>query len=735
MSIPGIEVSSMAENKEEKILLSEENSENQSSKTESLSKETVADSSSSKKEESEKEDMEVDSKVVEKNSNDSDKKDPDSSEKPQVPTTPPPPPPTETETTPPPPPPEDSPSVETEVDNAPDTPATIPATPVAADMVDLSEMETDMNTASKSNDTDETSQTGAEEVGASQTNADNLDEDKSKGESKDTKVESSESKTSQLVEDPSKITEKESEVESVKDPQCYCKQERKLGTVEFQCSSCYNWFHIDCVKIPLRKCVPFMSNYLFYCNAKKCSSNGESFTKKPASFSQMCYTAVANLTFQNQSHPDMKFMFSKKDIIPFIDKNWECLTTMPRRIKPTWHTTIVKTMTKDADIFMCSEEIPGDPHFGLVNSDLEKISPNYDLIKSIIMNKGADPKGSSGLSDGPTSKGRGNKRKAPLDGTQQTGTKQKKSDLNSAMKLAPHGYPLEHPFNKDGYRYILAEQDPHAPNRQAFDESSDWAGKPIPGYLYRTSLGNDVLFALHDRAPQLKISDDCLTVTGDKGYSMVRATHGVRCGSWYFEAKIDDMPPDTATRIGWAQPLGNVQAPCGYDKFSYSWRSKKGTSFHQSRGKHFSSGYSDGDVLGFYIYLPQPNDPGKLLPPTYKDKPLVKFKSHLYYEEKDYVSEAEKNLQISTGSKLIIYKNGENQGVMFTDIFEGVYHPSISLYKNATVTVNFGPNFKFPPKDCGPYTPMSRAASEAMVEYSLADIIYHIENEGNTPDF
>ena len=33
--------------------------------------------------------------------------------------------------------------------------------------------------------------------------------------------------------------------------------------------------------------------------------------------------------------------------------------------------------------------------------------------------------------------------------------------------------------------------------------------------------------------------------------------------------------------------VGNLQAPLGYDKFSYSWRSKKGTSFHESRGKHY----------------------------------------------------------------------------------------------------------------------------------------------------
>lgn len=37
---------------------------------------------------------------------------------------------------------------------------------------------------------------------------------------------------------------------------------------------------------------------------------------------------------------------------------------------------------------------------------------------------------------------------------------------DAVPKLPAHGYPLEHPHNKDGYRYILAEPDPHAPFRQ-----------------------------------------------------------------------------------------------------------------------------------------------------------------------------------------------------------------------------------------------------------------------------
>ena len=31
---------------------------------------------------------------------------------------------------------------------------------------------------------------------------------------------------------------------------------------------------------------------------------------------------------------------------------------------------------------------------------------------------------------------------------------------------------------------------------------------------------------------------------------------GVQHGCWYFEVTIDEMPAETATRIGWAQSLG-----------------------------------------------------------------------------------------------------------------------------------------------------------------------------------
>ncbi|XP_067857116.1 set1/Ash2 histone methyltransferase complex subunit ASH2 isoform X1 [Heptranchias perlo] len=535
---------------------------------------------------------------------------------------------------------------------------------------------------------------------------------------------------------------------------------RHLGGVELQCGICVKWFSADTFGLDTTSCLPFMTNYIFHCNM--CHHSGNTyFLRKQANLKEMCLTGLANLTWRSRTqdeHP--KTMFSKdKDIIPFIDKYWECLTTRQRPSKITWPNNIVKTMTKERDVFLVKENPdPGSkdpqeeyPKFGLLDQDLSNIGPAYDTQKQGgNLTPGGNLNGGSsferrlsgaacgdgtggrardstqGGTVGGSGKGRGAKRKQ--DGTSGGTAKRTRSDpLFAAQRLPPHGYPLEHPFNKDGYRYILAEPDPHAPDPEKL-ELDCWAGKPIPGDLYRACLYEKVLLALHDRAPQLKISDDRLTVTGEKGYSMVRASHGIRKGGWYFEITVDEMPAETAARLGWSQPLGNLQAPLGYDKFSYSWRSKKGTKFHQSIGRHYSEGYGQGDILGFYLYLPEDTEAARALPDTYKDKALIKFKSYLYFEEKDFVDKAEKSLKPATGSKMIFYKNGENEGTAYEDVYAGVYHPAISLYKNCTVSINFGPNFKYPPKDI-PFKPISDMGWYAVVEHTLADILYHAEGE------
>ncbi|XP_065568304.1 set1/Ash2 histone methyltransferase complex subunit ASH2-like [Artemia franciscana] len=509
---------------------------------------------------------------------------------------------------------------------------------------------------------------------------------------------------------------------------CYCGKERNLNSVELLCASCFKWYHELCIGQQLGKLVPFMLSYVFLC--KNCSPSGlEVFKKSQAQFSHLCITAIANLLQISTKEGKPRQYFSKeREIIPFVDAHWESMTAMPRRATSSWHATIHKTLSKERGSTFTYQET-SEPlnagfdcyYYGLVYSDVQNIRPPYEaLIRS-----GHLKISEFGLSGGgnQTSARRGQKRKADQGAGRRT-----RSELN-VPKLPAHGYPMEHPFNKDGYRYILAEPDPHAPFRQEFDESNDWAGKPIPGWLYRTLCPTYVLLALHDRAPQLKISEDRLAVTGDKGYCMVRATHSVSKGSWYWECTIGEMPDNSATRIGWAQCFANLQTPLGFDKFGYSWRSRKGTKFHEAKGYHFSDGYCEGDVLGMMIILPDSHNCEKYRPPTHKDKPLVKFKSYLYYEEKDGTAEALKLVKPMAKSKILFFKNGVCQGEAFTDINDGTYYPCISVFKSATVSVNFGPNFKYPPEGYD-YNPVSNRADEGIVEQAVADMLYLVENEG-----
>ncbi|QQP35130.1 putative protein_ isoform B, partial [Caligus rogercresseyi] len=211
----------------------------------------------------------------------------------------------------------------------------------------------------------------------------------------------------------------------------------------------------------------------------------------------------------------------------------------------------------------------------------------------------------------------------------------------------------------DGYRYILAEADPHAPHKQEFDESSEMAGKPIPGFLCRALVSQSLLLSFQDRAQQINLSEDRLSLTGYKFYCTARSNHSVSRGAWFFETRITDLPEGAATRIGWAQKYANLQAPLGFDKFGYSVRSKKGTKFHESHGKTYSQGYTEGDVLGTLIELPEIRG-RDYLSKSYKDKPLIKFKSHLYFEEKDRQAEALKNLKPLPGSKISFLKTGNH---------------------------------------------------------------------------
>lgn len=239
------------------------------------------------------------------------------------------------------------------------------------------------------------------------------------------------------------------------------------------------------------------------------------------------------------------------------------------------------------------------------------------------------------------------------------------------------------------------------------------------------------------------ILDVCSTEP-DSGYSMVRATHGVSEGAWYFEIVIGG--PNAATcvaeqqnlrsaaqlderkrrrsreqqqkstaengdvggggtvdtvrhfephwRIGWSRKRASITAPVGFDKYSYSIRDSTGQVFHESRSKSYGEPFKVGDVIGCYIYIP----------PTAKSLEERTEKSVDAYE-----NEAGQKCQIIThtlreevaeGSCIQFYKNGKHYGDAFIDIWRGQYFPAASLYMGAQCQFVFGPDgLKHRPED------------------------------------
>jgi Set1/Ash2 histone methyltransferase complex subunit ASH2 len=102
---------------------------------------------------------------------------------------------------------------------------------------------------------------------------------------------------------------------------------------------------------------------------------------------------------------------------------------------------------------------------------------------------------------------------------------------------------------------------------------------------------------------------------------MVRATRGVAAGAWYFEVKVLHLGSTGHTRLGWATNNADIHAPVGYDVFGFGYRDMDGTKVHKAwRANYAEQGYGDGDVLGFYIHLPD----GELYEP--KQPFLVHYK-------------------------------------------------------------------------------------------------------------
>ncbi|KAI5076890.1 hypothetical protein GOP47_0008955 [Adiantum capillus-veneris] len=224
-----------------------------------------------------------------------------------------------------------------------------------------------------------------------------------------------------------------------------------------------------------------------------------------------------------------------------------------------------------------------------------------------------------------------------------------------------------------------------------------------------------IALSKYDKAEKIELSENRLSASSTKGYRMVRATRGVQEGTWYYEIVVEQLGPTGHTRLGWSTQKGDVQAPVGFDSNSYGYRDLDGSKTHVAVRETYGDLYVEGDVIGFYIHLPN----GAEYAP--KPAPLLSVRGRPYLS--DVKEEQPRRVP---GSEICFFRNGICQGTAFKDIYGGRYFPAASMYTlpkepSCTVRFNFGPDFRYPPKDLD-----GRPAPKAMMHAP-----YHNALSGN----
>lgn len=122
-----------------------------------------------------------------------------------------------------------------------------------------------------------------------------------------------------------------------------------------------------------------------------------------------------------------------------------------------------------------------------------------------------------------------------------------------------------------------------------------------------------------------------------------------------------------------------MNAPVGYDGYSYGFRDKTGEKVFCSRPQPYGTAFETGDVIGLSITLP----PRQHIKSATRKRIPIAFKDTLWFEEKDYRQSKEMEAladryrkeddslyqpRTLPDSSITIYKNGVCLGVMYEDL-------------------------------------------------------------------
>ncbi|KAK0112166.1 hypothetical protein ONS96_001424 [Cadophora gregata f. sp. sojae] len=279
-------------------------------------------------------------------------------------------------------------------------------------------------------------------------------------------------------------------------------------------------------------------------------------------------------------------------------------------------------------------------------------------------------------------------------------------------RTAPDGSEIQfnettdHVYNKKGFHYTHCIADPAFPSSLFYRQSE---AEPFTPRLN-----------FEDTSTHMFLDESGKHVTTDKGFRMAKANVGVREGRWYYECRITSGIPKRKlgapaesnghVRMGWARREATLDAPVGYDAYSYGLRDASGQKVFMSRPKDFFPNNEDireGDVIGLEINLPSESlhrkvveghynpavdleDEGNIgveRPDIIRDRVPIRFKTHLYFEQIEY--QATKELEELMNPSPVIQSTG---GVGGSTQQPGPTHPvpalrtlphsNIKIYKN-----------------------------------------------------
>ncbi|KAI9833720.1 MAG: hypothetical protein M1826_006811 [Phylliscum demangeonii] len=236
-------------------------------------------------------------------------------------------------------------------------------------------------------------------------------------------------------------------------------------------------------------------------------------------------------------------------------------------------------------------------------------------------------------------------------------------------------HAIPHPDGSESEFYETSE---HVYNRKGFRYTHCIADPTFPASLYYRPSETEPFqarFSFEDTSSHLCFDKLGGKVTTDKGFRMARANVGAREGRWYWECKIlsginrqsrMDLDPTSTdgggghVRMGWARREASLDAPVGFDAYSYGLRDVGGQVVHMSRPTDFFAAgdeVAEGDVIGLELVLPPlalhrrvvqgvynpavdlpgaSGDEGGHAADIIRDKVPIRYKAHLYFEQFEY---------------------------------------------------------------------------------------------------